>query len=174
LRYSYETSLPLHFIRENPFNPRSSVAYLKLTMMKLLTTARAWMRLAFRAKPLGERGEIVAANFLKRAGYRIVTTRLRQRYGEIDIVAVEGQTVVFVEVKTRRLDLTTQPAEAVDFTRQQRLTRAALAFLKFHGLLEYPSRFDIVEIVWPADTKEPAIRHIVNAFPAAGRGQMYS
>jgi putative endonuclease len=123
---------------------------------------------------LGERGELVAARFLKRAGYRIVTTRLKQRYGEIDIVAVEGQTIVFVEVKTRRLDLTTQPAEAVDEVRQRRLTRAALAFLKYHGLLEYASRFDVIEIIWAADASQPKIRHIVDAFPAVGTGQMYS
>ncbi len=127
-----------------------------------------------RSKPLGERGEIAAAKFLQRLGYRIVTTRLRQRYGEVDIIAVDGQTVVFVEVKTRRLDATTQPAEAVDLARQQRLTRAALAFLKFHGLFEYPSRFDVVEVVWPKDVQQPTIRHILDAFPAAGRGQFFS
>lgn len=142
--------------------------------MKITHYIRAWLRAVFRPKPLGERGEIVAARFLKRSGYRVVTTRLKQRYGEIDVVAVEGQTIIFVEVKTRRLDLTTQPAEAVDRTRQQRLTRAALAFLKYHGLLEYPSRFDVIEIIWPADTRPPEIRHIIDAFPAAGRGQMYS
>ena len=142
-------------------------------MAKLLSIADR-LRSVFRTKPLGERGEIVAARFLRRAGCRIVTTRLKQRYGEIDIIAVEGQTVVFVEVKTRRLDLTTQPAEAVDRTRQQRLTRAALAFLKYHGLLEYASRFDVIEIVWAADRTQPKIRHIIDAFPAIGRGQMYS
>lgn len=142
--------------------------------MSLLNTARAWLTSHLGPKPLGERGEGAAARFLRRAGYRIVTTRLRQRYGEIDIVAVDGQTVVFVEVKTRRLDLTTQPAEAVDKLRQQRLTRAALAFLKYHGLLEYPSRFDIVEVIWPSDDQQPTFRHITDAFPATGRGQMFS
>jgi putative endonuclease len=136
--------------------------------------ARHSLRWPLRAKPLGERGEIVAARFLKKLGYRIATTRLRQRYGEIDIIALDGRTVVFVEVKTRRLDLTTQPADAVDRTRQQRLTRAALAFLKYHNLLEYPSRFDIVEIIWPVDAKQPEIRHIVDAFQAVGKGQLYS
>jgi putative endonuclease len=131
---------------------------------------RSW----FAPKSLGERGELAAARFLRRLGYRIVTTRLRRRYGEVDIIALDGQTVTFVEVKTRRLDLTTQPAEAVDLKRQQRLTRAALAFLKGHGLLEYPSRFDVIEVIWPEGEKHPTIRHIINAFPAAGRGQMYS
>jgi putative endonuclease len=144
------------------------------SLKQLAARARTSLRWPLRAKPLGERGEMVAARFLKKLGYRIVTARLRQRYGEIDIIAVDGQTVVFVEVKTRRLDLTTQPAEAVDRVRQQRLTRAALAFLKYHNLLEYASRFDIVEIIWPADAKVPEIRHIVDAFPAVGHGQMYS
>lgn len=127
-----------------------------------------------RALTLGERGEIAAAKFLKRAGYRVVTTRHRQRCGEIDVVALDGETIVFVEVKTRRLDATTQPADAVDVVRQRRLTHAALAFLKFHGLLEYASRFDVVEVVWPAEAKAPTIRHIVDAFPAVGRGQFFS
>jgi putative endonuclease len=143
-------------------------------MRNLFYKSRSWLRSLLRPKPLGERGELVAARFLKRAGYRIATTRLKQRYGEIDIIAVEGHTVVFVEVKTRRLDLTTQPAEAVDEVRQRRLTRAALAFLKYHGLLEYPSRFDVIEIVWAADAAEPKIRHLVDAFPAVGTGQMYN
>jgi putative endonuclease len=144
------------------------------TIKQLIARARLSLRLPRRAKTLGERGELAAVKFLKRQGYRIVTTRLRQRYGEIDIIAVDNQTVIFVEVKTRRLNLTTQPAEAVDRVRQQRLTRAGLAFLKYHNLLEYASRFDIVEIIWPADAKEPEIRHIVDAFPAVGHGQMYS
>jgi putative endonuclease len=148
--------------------------FIPRTLKQLVARARHSLRWPFRAKPLGERGEIVAARFLKKRGYRIATTRLRQRYGEIDIIAVDNQTVIFVEVKTRRLDLTTQPAEAVDRVRQQRMTRAALAFLKYHNLLEYASRFDIVEIIWPADAKAPEIRHIIDAFPAAGHGQMYN
>jgi putative endonuclease len=151
-----------------------SYQQLPQTLNKLAARVRHSLRWPFRAKPLGERGEIVAARFLKKRGYRIATTRLRQRYGEIDIIAVDGKTIVFVEVKTRRLDLTTQPAEAVDRIRQQRMTRAALAFLKFHNLLEYASRFDIVEIIWPTEAKEPEIRHIVDAFPAVGHGQMYN
>src|SRR5262245_19224736 len=140
--------------------------------MMLLNEVQSWLRKILRPKPLGERGEIVAARFLNRTGHRVVTTRLQQRYGEIDIVAVDGHRVVFAEVKTRRLDLTTQPAEAVDETRQRRMTRAALAFQKYHGLLEYPSRFDVIEIVWASDGTEPKIRHIVDAFPAVGDGQM--
>ena len=135
---------------------------------------RDWLQARFATPTLGERGERAAARKLRRLGYRIVTTRHRQRYGEIDIIAVDGQTVVFVEVKTRRSQRHGEGAEAVDTNRQARLTRAALAFLKAHGLLEYASRFDVVEVLWPDDAKQPTIRHIQDAFPAVGRGQMYS
>jgi len=134
----------------------------------------AWLRQRFRPLSLGERGEKYAARYLRRLGYKILFTRYRQRYGEIDILAVEGQTVVFVEVKTRRSKEKGRPAEAVDTHRQARLTRAALAFLKSHRLLEYASRFDIIEVVWPEDQKRPAVRHIQNAFPPVGRKQFFS
>ncbi|TWU25674.1 YraN family protein [Bythopirellula polymerisocia] len=146
-----------------------------------MTSLLSWLPFPFPSsapKNFGERGELAAARFLKRVGYRIVTTRLRKRYGEIDIIAVdysgECETVVFVEVKTRRRDDNTQPAEAVDSNRQRRLTNAALAFLKGHGLLDYASRFDVVEVVWPDGQRHPNVRHIIDAFPAVGKGQMYN
>ena len=141
-------------------------------------TVRAWLQERIQPLSLGERGERAAARLLRRLGYHVVTTRRRHRYGEIDIIAVdndvEGRTVVFVEVKTRRSERLGRPAEAIDAARQARLTRAALAFLKSHGLLEYASRFDVIEVIWPTDAQRPTIRHIRDAFPAAGRGQFYS
>ena len=141
-------------------------------------TIRAWLQERIQPLSLGERGERAAARLLRRLGYHVVTTCRRHRYGEIDIIAVDnstdGRTVVFVEVKTRRSDQHGRPAEAIDATRQARLTRAALAFLKSHGLLEYASRFDVIEVIWPAGARRPTIRHIRDAFPAVGRGQFYS
>ena len=141
-------------------------------------TLRAWLQERIQPLSLGERGERAAARLLRRLGYHVVTTRRRHRYGEIDIIAVDEsdglRTVVFVEVKTRRSDQLGRPAEAIDATRQARLTRAALAFLKSHGLLEYASRFDVIEVIWPAGARRPTIRHIRDAFPAVGRGQFYS
>ena len=97
------------------------------------------------------------------AGYRTAQ-------GEIDLIARDGETLVFVEVKTRR---TGTPAEAVTPEKQRRLTLAALRFLKQHGLLEQRCRFDIVAIVWADDRGAPVIEHIPDAFPAVGRGQMF-
>ena len=94
----------------------------------------------------------------------------RTPFGEIDLIAREGDTLVFVEVKARRQGV---PAEAVTPEKQRRITLAALSFLRKHRLLEQRSRFDIVAIVWPDDRKDPQIEHIRNAFEAVGRGQMF-
>lgn len=129
---------------------------------------------SFRPATLGERGERAAARFLRRKRYHIVARRHRLRFGEFDLIAVDGKTIVFVEVKTRRADQLGRPAEAVDLNRQRRMTRAALAFLKSHGLLEFASRFDVVEVIWPAEARRPTIRHLENAFEATGHRQMFS
>ncbi len=125
-------------------------------------------------KSLGRQGEAAAARYLKRLGYKIVARSRRSRLGEMDIVAVDGRTVVFVEVKTRRSHSAGHPAEAVDANKQARLTRIALAFLKGNGLLEHSARFDVVAITWPKHVRRPTIEHYKNAFEAVGRGQMFS
>ena len=131
------------------------------------------MNLIFRAllgRMLGNRGETAAARFLKKRGMRVLRRGFRTPRGEIDLIARDGDTLVFVEVKTRRRG---EPAEAVTVEKQRRLTLAALEFLKRHNLLEQRSRFDVVAILWPDDDAEPTIEHYRNAFEAQGRGQMF-
>ena len=125
-------------------------------------------------EPLGLRGEKAAARYLKRQGYIIVGHGERDRIGEIDLVAVDGKTIVFVEVKTRTAHDLGHPAEAVDRDKQRQLTRVALSYLRRHDLLEYRARFDVIAIIWPSDQKQPTIEHIQNAFEAVGSGQMFS
>ena len=127
-----------------------------------------------RYRSLGERGERAAERYLRRKGYKIVARRERGRLGELDLVAVDGRTVVFIEVKTRTSHSAGHPAEAVGPDKQQRLTRLALGYLKRHGLLEHKARFDVVAVTWPDSAKQPHIDHIPNAFEAVGRGQMFS
>ncbi|MEY3176460.1 MAG: hypothetical protein RLZZ436_4374 [Planctomycetota bacterium] len=122
---------------------------------------------------LGARGETAAVSHLRKLGWRIIDTRVRNRFGEIDIIAEDGPATVFTEVKTRTSTNDGQPFEAVDRRRQLRLTRAALAWLKFHNKLNLPTRFDIISIVWPKDSTEPQIAHYKNAFRAAAAGQMF-
>jgi putative endonuclease len=95
--------------------------------------------------------------------------RGEKRFGgeELDIVAVDERTVVFVEVKTRNSDLAGSPESAVDEEKQRRLTRAALGFLKRHDLLSHSSRFDVVAVTWPAGQRQPRIEHFIDAFPAS-------
>ena len=80
---------------------------------------------------------------------------------------VDGRTVVFVEVKTRRQGSPGEAALAVDEEKQRRLTRAAMTFLKRHDLLDCACRFDVIALVWPEGARRPQLTHYKNAFEAA-------
>ena len=130
----------------------------------MLARILGWLRP--RTLSLGARGERAAARFLRRAGYKIIAHQYRDRRGEIDLIATDGRRVVFVEVKTRRSAQQEHPAEAVDLEKQRRLTRTARAYMKQHGLLNTPSRFDIVAVTWPQNSSRPTIEHLPGAFDA--------
>ncbi len=123
---------------------------------------------------LGNRGERKAAGFLRGLGYRILARQYANRHGEIDLIARDGDTLVFVEVKTRRSNAGGLPVEAVTTDKQRKLTMTALVWLKRRGLLESRCRFDVVSIIWPKDSKTPEITHYKNAFPAVGINSMFS
>jgi len=113
---------------------------------------------------LGDRGEREAARWLRRQGFPHPRGRgYRTPRGEIDLIARDGDTVVFIEVKTRREG---EPAEAVTPEKQRRLSLAALQFLKQHRLLDERSRFDVVALVWPDAHRPPHHR----AYPQRLRG----
>src|SRR6267154_3243211 len=118
-------------------------------------SAADYIRRAMAPKTLGQRGEAAAARYLKRLGYVIVGRGSHIRRGEIDLIAVDGRTVVFVEVKTRISHDAGHPAEAVDREKQRRLTRLAMVYLKRHHLLENPARFDVIAITWPKTQRRP-------------------
>ncbi|MEO8272294.1 MAG: YraN family protein [Aureliella sp.] len=123
---------------------------------------------------LGPAGEQAAARYLQRLGYRIVARGHRQRLGEIDLIALDGDCLVFVEVKTWSSGEDGDPSLAVDRRKQEKLSRAALVYLKRRGLLEQRCRFDVVSIVWPAGQRaQPTIRHFPSAFEAIGHGQFF-
>ncbi|MFP6770522.1 MAG: YraN family protein [Planctomycetaceae bacterium] len=122
---------------------------------------------------LGERGEDLAARFLVTRGLTVSERRYRTRQGEIDLVCRDRDTVVFVEVKTRRTRKAGEPFEAITRHKQQRLTRLALAYLKRHDLLEAPARFDVVSILYSEKTPTPTIDYFRDAFPASGSDCFY-
>lgn len=124
-------------------------------------------------KLLGDRGERTAVRYLKQQGFQILERGCRTTFGEVDIVAIDGSHIVFVEVKTRSSLERGSPFEAVDQRKQQTLTRAALSWLKQKRRLDQPARFDVISILWPEESGEPRITHFRNAFDAAGTGRMF-
>jgi putative endonuclease len=112
--------------------------------------------------PLGRAGERAAEKYLKRNGYRIVARNFRAAGAEIDLVAIDGETLVFVEVKTRRSRDAGAPEEAVDKRKQLRMRRAAEAFLVQYRAGEKELRFDIVAV--DAAGKRLDIELLRNAF----------
>jgi putative endonuclease len=97
-------------------------------------------------KDKGDRGEDRAAAFLRKEGYRILERNYRCPLGEMDIIAREGKTIVFVEVKTRSSDRFGSPQAAIGPQKQRRMTAIALCYLKGQGWLGMPARFDVAAV----------------------------
>ena len=115
-------------------------------------------------KTLGNYGEFLARQYLKAQGYRILEENFRNKLGEIDLIAQDGKTICFVEVKTRQFLDQGQPYEAVTPWKIRKLSQMATSYLKhkYHSL-EVLSRFDVISIVQDKETP-PDIKHIKNAF----------
>ena len=122
----------------------------------------------------GSRSERAAARYLRRQGCRVLARNFACPLGELDLVVLDGDCIVFVEVRSTGSDDTERPACSVDLAKQKRLTALALHFLQQKRLLDRAARFDVLAISWPADRREPRIEQFRNAFEAVGRGQMYS
>jgi len=94
---------------------------------------------------LGEKGEGLAVKFLLRKGYKILEQNYKTRIGEIDIIAIDGETLVFVEVKTRESLNYGQPFESVTGFKRRKIANVALLYLKRLNSVP-PCRFDVVSI----------------------------
>lgn len=114
----------------------------------------------------GERGEAVASAVLARKGYRIIERNYRSRWGELDVVAYDGATLVFIEVKSRRGSRFGEPVYAVDRRKRARLVRLAQQYLVSRRLGEPLCRFDIV-VVDERGPGPPRVDVIPNAFDAS-------
>lgn len=113
---------------------------------------------------MGLAGEDLACRELEKRGYTIVARRYRLRGGEIDIVARDGETLVFIEVKARSSHEFGSAAEAVTPLKQRQLTRLATEYLMRHHLHDHACRFDVVSIHYDGGTSQ--IEVIPNAFDA--------
>jgi len=114
---------------------------------------------------LGKFGEDLARNRLKDLGYRVLETNYRCPLGEIDLIARDGDTLVFVEIKTRRNQPSSSAKEAVNKRKQVQLSKAALAYMKHKNLWGSKARFDVVAIGVSDGKKEVEI--IQDAFELA-------
>ena len=112
---------------------------------------------------LGKQGEDLACRELRRRGYAVLARRYRTRWGEIDIVARDGDTLVFVEVKTRRSTGFGGPLAAVNFTKQRRLINMARSYLMGLPGPEPPCRFDVVGVTGTAG-EGPVVEVSIHAF----------
>ncbi len=95
---------------------------------------------------LGSFGEDLASERLQDCGYRIVTTNYRCSFGEIDIIARDGDVLVFVEIKTRKNRSLRAVKEAVNSRKQRQISKVALAYMKANNLWGTRARFDVVAI----------------------------
>lgn len=98
-------------------------------------------------KRLGERGEDAAAAYLERAGMTVVERNWRCSAGEVDIVALDGDSIVLVEVKTRKSTSKGTPEDAITPAKQRRYARLAEAYVQHAGAAETPVRFDVVTLL---------------------------
>jgi len=114
----------------------------------------------------GRTGEDLAVCYLENQGYVIVERNFRKRIGEIDIIARDGECLVFVEVKTRRSNRYGSPFDAVDFRKQRQISKVALAFMTQHRCLEVAVRFDVVAV--HLSKQSSRIELIKNAFEYSG------
>jgi len=116
---------------------------------------------------LGQLGEKLAGKYLKKAGYKILQSNYRGHLGEIDLVAEDGDCLVFVEVKTRGTLACGHPFESIDYRKQHQLIRVAREYLALHGAEERFCRFDAVSVLFDGE-QEPVIELVRDAFEMDG------
>ncbi len=112
---------------------------------------------------IGKKGEKVAVKYLKKSGFEIIECGFKAMRGEIDIIARENDTIVFVEVKTRRTDEFGSPFEAVDLKKQAQIKKIASIYISKRYQKFIPCRFDVVGII-VKKRGDYEISHIRNAF----------
>lgn len=125
--------------------------------------------MSVKRRDLGRAGEKQASSFLRSKGYRILHNNYRGRGGEIDLIARDGATIVFIEVKTRSSNNFGSPLAAITPKKQHHLSMVAQEYLARHRLFDTDARFDVVGVLYDGG-KLIEIDHIENAFEASYGG----
>lgn len=121
-------------------------------------------KVADQRRAKGKRAENAAIKALKAKGYRILQRNYRHALGEIDIVAEEGETLAFVEVRSKRQGGPVRPIESVDFTKRQRLVALAQLYLAKEKTVDRPCRFDVAEVILNEKDKVCSVELLRDAF----------
>jgi len=120
-----------------------------------------------RRQQFGKESESIAVDYLRKRGYRILEQNYRTKLGEIDIIARDRKTLVFVEVKARKSYRFGNPKAAVTPKKQRTMSMVALSYLKATGMEGTRARFDVVAVsAYPGET-QPEIEIVKNAFELA-------
>ena len=133
----------------------------------------AFARWPFWKRWFGRRSEKFAARYLRRFGWRILAANVADAKGEIDILALDGGTLVAVEVRSISGDDPQIPADTVDINKQKQISEAVTRYLSRHKLLGINVRFDILALAWPVGSDEPKVMHIPDAFQSTGKFQIF-
>jgi len=121
-----------------------------------------------KTKSLGPLGEALAEERLRTLGYAILDRNWRTREGEIDIVAKEGEVIVFVEVRARRTRTFGLPEESITPQKQERLMKTALAYLEENKLYEMDCRFDLIALECSKGGEVVRMEHYFDVIDADG------
>ena len=122
-----------------------------------------------RTPSLGTRGEIHAARYLKKQGYRIITRNRRHKKGEIDIIAMNTEFLVFVEVRTRATEDFMTPVASLRKDKRDMVRKTARRLIRKHKTAGLIPRIDVIAIIWPNGTREPTeLRHHKGVIPLTG------
>ncbi len=113
----------------------------------------------------GKFGEDLAVRYLKKKGYQVLCRNYRTRFGEIDIIAKDADTIVFVEVKSRRTSTFGHPKDSITHSKQKKISKTALYYLKTNDQSNCRARFDVVTV--NSADKKIDVEIIKNAFELA-------
>lgn len=122
---------------------------------------------------LGKWGEDQAKEYIKSLGYYILDENFRCPHGEVDLIAMDKEALVFIEVKTRRSLSFGTPGQAVNLSKQKKYCKIAMHYIKEKRLFNCSLRFDIIEIMMLPHNQEGTINHIPDAFQATGHRYYY-
>lgn len=118
------------------------------------------------SKRRGDLGESAAARYLEAQGFRVLERNWRYRQWELDLVCRDGDTIVFVEVKTRAATTMGSPSDGLHRNKQARLVKAASQYLSRHDLWDEPCRFDLASVIDTGESMD--VEHVENAFDLTG------